>query len=256
MNFVIVSALILSCVFHELGHAIVARRLGVRVKKISLFGMGPLIFSWQSKFFNGARIGFGIFPYGAYVLLDDLDLKLLSRKELDDISLAGPHMNFVLGLLATCLFMLVYGMSKGMLVVTCLCALLTLRSVKLFTLFFLLPPLALFLIAEMLKVDMLSSFVNDGFVGQIKTNNFFDFTNFMKSFLAGTLSMNIALGVLNMLPIIPLDGGHVAHRAAEKYLNKKGLGYKLLFIYLPLTFIVLSLLPVVGDIRKLISFLF
>ncbi len=61
------------------------------------------------------------------------------------------------------------------------------------------------------------------------------------------------LGVLNLMPIYPLDGGHVAKRFAETRFNKEKLPYKILFVYVPAVTIILMLLPVVGDVKKILT---
>lgn len=256
MTFVFICGLFFAVVVHELGHAVAGKKLGVRIKTISLFGFGPLFFSWRSSFFNGARMGFGPLPYGAYVLFNDSDLKTLTTEKLDDISFAGPHMNFVMGTLIGCLFMISYGVTKPALIATILGAMLTLRPIKLFALYVILPFVAAFLLGDMFRFESMSKSVNEGFLLAIGSRKFFDFKDFVKNFLLIATLMNVVLGTLNMLPIYPLDGGHVAKRLADRTLNKEKLPYKLLFIYLPSAFVILMLLPIIGDIRKILSFLF
>lgn len=256
MNFIIILAIVLCVAVHELGHAFAGKRLGVPIKSISLFGFGPLIFSWRSKFFKGARVGFGLLPYGAYVLFDGLHLRRLGTKSLDDISFAGPHMNFVTGALAGCLFMLCYGINKPTLVITCICVALTSRPIKFFALYAILPFVALYVIGDMLRFESISKSVNEGFFATTYAGKFFDLSDFPKKFLITLTFFNFGLGVLNMLPVYPLDGGHVAKRFAETVLDKEGLPYRLLFFYLPIIVLILFFLPIVGDIKKISSFFF
>ena len=230
MNFIFICALVLSVVVHELGHALMGKKLGVRITSISLFGIGPLIISWRSTFFNGARMGFGPLPYGAYVSFDQSDMRRLSDEHLDDISLAGPHMNFVFGTVAGCLFMLGYGISKPLLIATCISAALTLRPIKFLVLYAVLPFVAIYVIGDMLRPESISKSVNEGFFVITETGKFFDMSDFTKKFLLSLTFFNLGLGVLNMMPVYPLDGGRVAKRLAERKMDKTKFTYSLLFV--------------------------
>jgi membrane-associated protease RseP (regulator of RpoE activity) len=256
MTLAFICALVLTVVVHELGHALAAKKLGVRIVSISLFGLGPLLISWPSKFFNGARMGFGPLPYGAYVSLNETDMKRLKTEGQDDISFAGPHMNFVAGTLVGCLYMLCYGTTKVALIATCISAALTLRPVKLIALYAVLPFVALYVIGDLLRFESMSKSVNEGFFAVAEAKKFFDMNDFVRKFLLSLTLLNAGLGVLNMLPVYPLDGGHVAKRYAEKVLNKEKFPYRFLFVYLPTVLVILLLLPIVGDVRKLFSFFF
>lgn len=160
------------------------------------------------------------------------------------------------GALAGCLFILIYGTTKSVLVATCVSAVLTLRPAKLFTLYVVLPFVALYVIGDMLRLDSMSKSVNQGFFVIAEAGKFFDLNDFVKKFLFSLTFWNVGLGVLNMMPIYPLDGGHVAKRLAERKLDKEKIPYRLLFVYLPLVFITLLLMPVIGDIKKIFSFFF
>jgi membrane-associated protease RseP (regulator of RpoE activity) len=251
----------LLCVFfavfvHELGHALTARKLGVSIKSISLFGIGPFIFSWKSSFFKGAKVGFSFLPYGAYVSLDESSMNSLTRKEHDDIDFAGVHMNFVLGTLAGCLFMLIFGVSQAILIITCVSALLTLHPVKLFVLYVILPFAAVYFISYLFRSDIISKSVNEGFIGAVQVEGFFNFQDFGKKFLWHLSFLNLGLGIGNMLPIRPLDGGSIMHRFVETKISRETWTYRIVFVILPLVFIVLMFLPVVGDAKKLLSIFF
>src|SRR5882672_7929365 len=99
-------------VIHELGHLVVARKLGVRVERFTV-GFGPELFGWTSR---GIRYAVCIIPLGGMVKLageflderqnkpDEFFSQPWYRRNL--IALAGPLMNYVL---AFVLFALVAG---------------------------------------------------------------------------------------------------------------------------------------------------
>lgn len=256
LNFVIICALIVTVTVHELGHAIVAKKYGVKIRNISLFGLGPLLVSWKSSFFNGARIGIAPIPYGAYVSFDEDSFERLSRKALDDISFAGPHMNFVTCALAGILYVFFFEVSRPLFIATVLSALLMFRPVKLIFLYGILPFVSLHFIWFMLTPDSMSVAIDKGFVTNIVSNNFFDTNNFVRNFLYNLVVINLILGIGNMLPIFPLDGGHIAKRMIEKHLSEKHIIHTLLFVCLPLVLLFVLILPIIGDIRKIFTFFF
>ncbi len=182
VNFVFVLSLIFAVAVHELGHAMAGKKLGVRIKNISLFGFGKFIFSWKSEYFNGARMGFGLLPYGAYVSFNESDINKLPTETRDDISFAGPHMNFVMGTLAGCISMLSYGVKEIVVISTIICAALTIRPVKLFALYVILPFLAIYVIGDMLRFESISKSLNEGFIGAPLKGSFFDMQDFPKNF--------------------------------------------------------------------------
>lgn len=94
---------------HELGHLIVARRLGVKVLRFSV-GFGPPLFKWQSK--AGTDFVLGIIPLGGYISMLDTRNQTdvtpeMEAKAFDKvapwrqilIAAAGPGANFVLAVL-------------------------------------------------------------------------------------------------------------------------------------------------------------
>lgn len=156
--------------------------------------------------------------------------------------------------------MLFYGASTALIITTIISAALTLRPVKLFALYFILPFIAIYVMGDLLRPSQLSESVNTGFIGKIvadiKMTALPNFSVFIKELLLSFTVSSILLGVFNMMPIFPLDGGHIAKRLAEEKLNKEKLPYKIFFIYVPCLLVLLMLLPVIGDIKKMILFLF
>lgn len=96
------------CTIHELGHFFMARMLGIKVFEVSIF-IGPTLLSWRK---NGVDYTIRALPFGAYVRFteineegeavdsDDPEL-LINQKRWKRliVSLAGPFMNLLLGIL-------------------------------------------------------------------------------------------------------------------------------------------------------------
>ncbi len=105
LGLLVFSALV---IIHELGHFLVARRLGVRVERFSV-GFGPVIFS---RVINGVQIAVSAFPLGGYVKMGGDDPRDRAALKPDDffaaawwrrvlIALAGPGANFVLAIVVS-----------------------------------------------------------------------------------------------------------------------------------------------------------
>jgi regulator of sigma E protease len=105
LGLLVFSALV---IIHELGHFLVARRLGVRVERFSV-GFGPVIFSRKV---NGVEIAVSAFPLGGYVKMGGDDPRDRTALKSDDffaaawwrrvlIALAGPGANFVLAIVVS-----------------------------------------------------------------------------------------------------------------------------------------------------------
>ncbi len=101
ISIVIIAVLIL---FHETGHFLAARRIGIPVYEFSL-GFGYKIFSWRK---DEVEYSIRIFPLGGFVRMageepgDQDDPNGYSHRtplEKIRVSFAGPFMNFVLALL-------------------------------------------------------------------------------------------------------------------------------------------------------------
>jgi len=97
---------------HEIGHFLVARRLGLKVEELSVF-VGPSLIHWKRK---GVDYHIRLIPFGAYVRfpgLEDEDGGITNPDSLFNqprwkrllVALAGPLTNLVLGVL---IFVIVY----------------------------------------------------------------------------------------------------------------------------------------------------
>jgi regulator of sigma E protease len=98
---------------HELGHFLAARACGVAIREFAV-GMGPKLFSWQSKKYD-TQYALRLLPIGGYVSMvgeddDSDDENAFHRKNVWQkmaIIVAGPLMNIVLAIVV--MFVLVAG---------------------------------------------------------------------------------------------------------------------------------------------------
>lgn len=100
---------------HELGHFFTARRCGVNVREFAI-GMGPKIFSWNSKKYE-TKYALRLFPIGGFVSMvgedeaSDDENAFCNKKVWQRmlITAAGPVMNLLLGFLLMMVLVLAQG---------------------------------------------------------------------------------------------------------------------------------------------------
>ena len=91
---------------HEIGHFVVARRLGIKVEELSIF-VGPSLVSWTRK---GVVYHIRLIPFGAYVRFPGIEDEDGGESNPDSyfkqprwkrliVSLGGPVTNFLLGII-------------------------------------------------------------------------------------------------------------------------------------------------------------
>lgn len=100
---------------HEFGHFFTARKCGVAIKEFAI-GMGPTLFSWQSKKYE-TKYALRAFPIGGFVSMvgedeasDDVNAfcnKKVWQRML--ITVAGPLMNLILGFILMLAVVLIQG---------------------------------------------------------------------------------------------------------------------------------------------------
>ena len=227
--------------FHEIGHAMAMKKYGVKMKHISLFGFGPKVITWKSKFFD-CTMGFGLIPFGAYVSpLNDLDD--LPKYEREYIYMAGVRNNFFIALISIIMYsFLKEGPLKimNLLIVSLLVYSLTFYKVQRFLILYILPILLIFL----MYLTMIDSSFTDGYEKGFMTDG--DFGKGFRSygFWLTLFWVNILLGVTNMLPVMGLDGWQIF---------KNGYMDKVKDTFLALAWLVtLSIMPMIGDIKNVI----
>ncbi len=115
-----IAAIVLLIGFHEYGHFVVARKLGIKVEKFSI-GFGPALFSWRSR--DGeVEYVLAAIPLGGYVKMlgenpseqDENDEQVSMLSEADQkrafnlqpvwkraaVAFAGPGFNFIFAIVA------------------------------------------------------------------------------------------------------------------------------------------------------------
>ena len=270
----ILALLELSIIVHELGHAFAMRQCGVRVVRISLFGFPSLGFisvpvtirlpiraQWLP---DTEWVIHPLLPLGAYVVPHEQDAARVSRAQDFYISGMGALTNFIFGLALIGLtvgiapeWFVTRGDTTSVLLYTGLllgivAAMGTLWRYRLFFCRRLL--LAVGIVSLVLMVAIVTFMTNAermellagfGFLTGIKDiyNWSQALTNHgVKDIVAYTLLMSgglsIGLGAFNLIPLLPLDGGHMMNHYVPGVLRKPylaisvGLVYPLLVISL------------------------
>lgn len=207
ITFIIVLTLVIG--IHEGGHYLAARLYGVKVDTFAI-GFGSTLFSRTNK--HGTEFALKAIPLGGYVSMDEKHVEDLPAGKRIVISLAGPAANIIpLVILA----LIVLGPDKLWAITQFLgwAYAVTIQSVV---------ELALWPFTTLLGITPDS--VND-VVGPIgiadvayqETNE----NGMMKTGIVLFLAMSIGVGLFNLMPIPPLDGGHVLLAGIEKVYGKE-----------------------------------
>ena len=252
--------------FHELGHAWAMRAVGVPIRTISLLGFpafGLPYFSWkfQPKW-QKDPIDIQLHPLilGAFVAPDEKRMGELNVRDSTFVSGAGPFASFVYGIVMLCFAVIAIAPGTFLVIIPATLALLGL--LYLFRRFFCqyivlalgVGVLVLFvaqafdnpnqLTSSMGGPVMLTQQFHHDYAAGVADNRELE----MVFFLPGLLS--IALGLINAIPFVPLDGGHIALAYLEK-VNKKAAD---IFTNIGLIlFAILMVASVGGDINVVVD---
>lgn len=257
----------LSVIVHELGHAFAMRQCGVRVRRISLFGFPGLGFvsvpvtirlPIRSRWLPDTEwVIHPLLPLGAYVMPHEDDMARLSRTDDLYISGMGPLTNFIFGLGLVGLTLGVapeWFVTKGSVTSVVLYTGLLIGIVaamgvlwryrRFFCRRLLLAAGIVFLVLVVVivtfmshaeRMEMLAGF---GFLVGIKevyvwSQALADYG--LRDVIAYTLVMSgylsIALGLFNLMPLLPLDGGHMMNHYVPGVLRKPYLAASVALIY-------------------------
>jgi membrane-associated protease RseP (regulator of RpoE activity) len=245
---------------HELGHLLMARRFGVTVREFGL-GLPPRACSFHWK---GIRWSVGwLLPFGAFVKLkgedhgsdvDDFAALTPARRSL--VVLAGPLANLLVACLALLLSGLVIGEPTGLrpVVDSVGQAHMQMAYTPIRT------PGALLhgfqAISEHPALGSQPAML--GWVGLAQVMQELDAVDIppLAWFLALLASLSLGLGVMNLLPIPPLDGGRLFFYALESWRQRPVLSPRLMprLNLLGLGLLVLLFAAVTGtDLLRLLS---
>ena len=185
---------------HEFGHLCAAKRCGIGVKQFSI-GYGPKLWGFT---YNGTEYRISVFPFGGYVMLDidELDGYFdLSLKSRVFFAFAGPLVNVIFawfGLLLIC----------------------TIESGISFRSIFILPATNLWNITGQFLHSLPMVLSNpkrlSGIVGLVAFGGKQIGTDLMR-LLSLSVLLNINLAFLNLLPLLPLDGGKIVLDILHKF---------------------------------------
>lgn len=243
---IIIAIILISLTVHELGHFFTGIIFNVNIKEISI-GIGPRIFVWRSKK-RGYDVSIRILPIMAYVMLDshairDLYKDFPEEKQyyyymsfipnkkilLEDtkywqytiIMLAGIAINFIL-------FFIFWGICAGVFPIVEVQIIEKSGNIVTGYIPFTNPFVQFASSMQMLGNNMIfyrppggsgGSFINQIIGVQADANYWL--LNFLNMFM----SLNLMLGILNLLPIPPLDGykalSNTYYKITHKKINKK-----------------------------------
>lgn len=278
----IVLLIFASVAVHELGHAVAMRRLGVQVDTVSLLGfpgLGTVELPIKHSLFPGTRWVLHPLILGAYVKPDEEDIKRLSSREKDIIAGAGPLANVCFSIVLLALAAATFGVAKilsgvgtralalqvalaagtlGVVVLSWMLAWFLWRCREFVTAYLLLPLGFVFL-----------AYFAYGFVTRYGLYGVGSMTETTQILHQGSAKMadkpvlvqvgyaalmsavvSMMLGLGNLMPLMPLDGGHMLRERIRHQRLKDMHAYATIPIVLALT-----LLPLAKDLSYLAAYL-
>ncbi len=257
---------LLSVALHEIGHAVAMHSRKIRFTEIG-FGVGPKVLIGPYRWLPGVYFAFGVFPVMAYVKVDREDLDYMVSLPINDQALingAGIMANIffagVLGLIWVPLFstrpiLFQLGMEGGI-VGICL-------AVWFYRYTFcnyVIPLVGSALFFELLRavyMDPVGSVSNQGLVEPLR-----GIAQLVSGFGEAILiacCLSLILGVVNMMPIIPLDGGRIILSRIRqlRWQGPVATAIYSAYIYLGLIIVViLSIVPIVVDVVRMTLWIF
>lgn len=263
--FIILSILLVCCTIavHELGHAFKMKKYGIPITEISIIGVGPKIFSFKlKKYFGDIPINIRLLPIGAFVRNTKegtIQMLELSSWKHGDILFSGCANNF---LFAGILLILVpifewQGVQLSQILYITILLTFGLFPKQTFPIAILLGTVILVWVFYAVIGDLFTKeyIIEDkGGLTAISTAIKTESTSFIKTLKFGAM-FSIAIGVLNCMPMFPLDGGQIVYKFLLNLKLKKYIGYIFTFG----TFIILLTLileSIIGDIVVAIRAIF
>jgi len=192
INFMIVVLLLV--IIHECGHYIVAKWLNVKINEFSI-GFGSIWYCTTSK--EGIRWTLRHWPIGGYV--DFTSHQLYWKQAL--VNLAGPSANFLFAFIVLALSVLIEpsGLDE-----------LTYLSVN----------YSQQITSDVVKTVTLDGMSNDNLLGWLEQANILTEKSNWIVYLETLAKISFLMGVLNLMPVLPLDGGQFVFNTLEAVLRK------------------------------------
>lgn len=213
---------------HELGHAFAMRKHGLEIEEITLFGFGPKLLSFKlRRWFGNTPVYVRLIPLLAYVRLTDQAAEKeaqLSYRAKAEVYGAGVHANLVYGLtLGTVSITVKYATEpKDWVFGGCL-LLGTLMFARLrswvcaYVFPFLLPALVLSLFVPLFGPTDPHAGVQGPFAVLSNSAHGIKTANPLV-FMAEMADLSLGLGLINLLPFHPFDGGKLLEALLKNWL--------------------------------------
>ncbi len=253
----------LSLSAHELGHAFAMRKYGVKIQTISLFGLGPSIATFKlRRWFGDTPVHIKLIPIGAYVAP-------ANNNYLEDLTYSQKIHIFGAGIIANILFagilLAIWCLGIGKTDPTTLVLVGVTILVGLFpkiTSHFVLPVgfFLLFIIVWDIAMTTTGGFM--GFHNQMMKDNgsiitighhiIKESTTFLRTVKFAAF-ISFAVGVTNALPLVPLDGGHIANALISRFSGRHTLPRTIYSIITSVLFFYLVFTAIGADIIKIVN---
>lgn len=206
---------------HEMGHVISMRRYGVKIEEICLFGMGPKICGFKLlRIFGDTLLTLRLLPIGAFVKpAEENYLEKLTFREKMHINVAGIAANFVFGGALCLIAVVVFGNSNlkvvGVGTIVFVAGVLVWRfPIQAAYLLLVLGTAALM---QILYEKLTTPLSDAKDIGQGITLIFSPITSVRGALITAGF-LNILLGILNVIPTLPADGGWIMSAISERYI--------------------------------------
>jgi membrane-associated protease RseP (regulator of RpoE activity) len=244
--------LVFTIIIHEFGHALIMNKYGIRLKE---FGIGfrmpnsKYFLRFKLKSFPGTDFTINPILLGAFVQPDkqgEEAFKNMGYRRKAHICGAGPLFNFIFAFILALILLAIK--QKFNLAGACILASLIFFCLAGgFTSRYIFPILGLLsfslLVYLVVKLDYASIAGPIGIIKEVKT------ISSLEDFIFFGLNINIGVALFNLLPLVPLDGGHIF----GAMLKKINTGWEIKFQKISiLIFLGLVVLIFISDFIKLL----
>lgn len=211
-------SLIFAISTHELGHAILLRRYGVKVREICLLGFGPRLFRWRWRsVFGNTPITVRLLPLGAFVRPLKQHVEKMPADRYIHMCGGGIAMNLLFAGVLSALFLLLEDISAivpflftaGMLI----CGTVIWKIPRLSGYLVLL--LGIFAVGFLIY-SLLSEPVDKVIGGPATIISLGADIRSLPQFCLIVSMLSMSLAILNAMPLGPLDGGQIMMRVLKE----------------------------------------